>query len=327
MNDRALLQRLIAAPCSGAQLAAELGLTRAAVWKRIEALRAAGVEIHARPGRGYALAASLELLDAGRIRAMLSAPVRARLGTLEVAWDIDSTHAELQRRGAGLVDHAVLLAERQSGGRGRRGRRWASPLAAHVYLSLHRRFDGGVAALAGLSLAVGVATAEALHALGFTRVGLKWPNDLMVGDAKLGGILIDCGGEIAGPVRALIGIGINVQMPVSAAVDIEQPWCDLSQCAGAAAVSRNAVVAAVLERLLPALDTFARHGLAPFASRWQALDVLAGQPVRVIATDGERTGIALGIAADGALRVRGDDGVERRHHSGEVSLRRARAAG
>ncbi|UJB20048.1 MULTISPECIES: bifunctional biotin--[acetyl-CoA-carboxylase] ligase/biotin operon repressor BirA [Lysobacter] len=327
MDDRALLQRLIAGPATGDALASAAGQTRAAVWKRIEALREAGVAIEAKPGRGYALSQPLDLLDAEAIAAALDAGARARLAELDVAWSIDSTNSELLRRTTPAQGAAVLLAERQTGGRGRRGRIWASPLAAHVYLSLARSFGGGLARLGGLSLVAGIAAVQALHSLGFDAVRLKWPNDLVVLDRaglrKLGGLLIEGGGEYAGPARAVIGLGLNVRMPAAAAAQIDQPWCDLATLAGPRALSRNAVAAALLDALLPALDEFDGAGLAPFIERYAAFDVLAGQAVSVHGADAEHQGHAVGLADDGALRVRLPSGEERRFHAGEVSVRRS----
>ncbi|HEY2345397.1 MAG TPA: bifunctional biotin--[acetyl-CoA-carboxylase] ligase/biotin operon repressor BirA [Xanthomonadaceae bacterium] len=318
MNARDLLVRLAQGPCSGSVLARESGLTRAAVWKHIRALRTAGVGILAEPGRGYALAAPLDLLDAQRIRAELPADIVAELDACEVAWEIDSTNAELLRRPA-TAGVQALLAESQSAGRGRRGRPWASPLAAHVYLSMQRRFDGGVAALAGLSIAVGVAAAEALRSLGFAQVGLKWPNDLVAGDRKLGGILIEFGGEDSGIVRAVIGIGLNVRMPSGAAAGIDQPWIDLQRL-GPSVPARNALATCLIAAQVRALREFAAAGLAPFVARWQALDALGGRTIEVIAGARRERGIALGIDARGALRVRHADG-ERDYHSAEISVR------
>lgn len=331
MDERALLQRLIAGPASGDALARVSGQTRAAVWKRIEALREAGVAIEAKPGRGYALSQPLDLLDAAAIVAALPAQARARLAELEVAWSIDSTNSELLRRATPAQGATVLLAERQSGGRGRRGREWASPLAAHLYLSLSRSFGGGLARLGGLSLVAGIAAVEALHGLGYEGVRLKWPNDLVVLDAhglrKLGGLLIEGGGEHAGPARAVIGLGLNVRMPAAAAAAIDQPWCDLATLGDGAAPARDAVAAALLARLLPALDEFDADGLAPFLPRYAALDALAGAPIAVHGGNGQRQdGIALGLAEDGALRVRLDDGSLQNFHAGEVSVRRAPGA-
>lgn len=325
LSDRALLQRLLAGPASGDVLAQAGGLTRAAVWKRIEALRAAGVEIEARPGRGYALAQPLELLEGQTILAALPDVVRADVAGLEVAWLIDSTNSELLRRPAPASGAQVLLAERQSGGRGRRGRSWESPLAANLYLSVARCFDAGLARLGGLGLVAGLAVAEALHAAGLAQVGLKWPNDLVVpapdgGLRKLGGLLVEGGGENAGPVRAVVGVGLNVRMPAQTAAGIGQPWTDLHALAGDRLPTRNQLAAACVARLLPALALFDREGLAPFQQRYAALDVLTGRAVQVHGFHGIREGIALGIAADGALRVRMDDG-EQAVHAGEVSIR------
>lgn len=322
--DRALLQRLADGPVSGDALAREAGLTRAAVWKRIEGLREAGVSIDARAGRGYALATPVDLLDPAKILAALPAGVRAGVSGLEVAWSLDSTSSELLRRGDAGPGVQVLLAERQTGGRGRRGRHWASPLAANLYLSLARRFEGGLARLGGLSLVAGIAVAEALHGLGVPGVRLKWPNDVVVvADGqlrKLGGILVEGGGEYGGPARAVIGIGLNVRMPAAGGAAIDQPWTELAALASPLP-GRDALAAALLAQLLPALDRFDRDGLAPFLAGYARHDVLAGAPVRVLAGDGqEHSGIAEGLADDGALRVRIGPAV-RDFHAGEVSLR------
>ncbi len=320
-SERDVLQRLIAGPVSGDTLAREAGLTRAAMWKRIEALRDAGVDIDAQSGRGYALRHPVELLDADAINAALAADVRASIAKLEIAWSLDSTNSELLRRDTPARGVAVLLAERQTGGRGRRGRSWISPLAAHLYLSVARQFSGGLSRLGGLSLVAGVAVAEALHAAGYDDVQLKWPNDLLVSGRKLGGLLVEGGGEHAGPVRAVIGLGLNVRMPHDAAATVDQPWIDLATM-GAAAPSRNAVAACVLGHLLPALEQFDDEGLSPFLARYVRFDALAGREVIVHGAGTQSSGTALGIAADGALRVRVRvDGEERSFHAGEVSVR------
>ena len=321
MIDRALLARLCEGPASGVALSRGLGITRTAVWKRIEALRAAGVEIEAQAGRGYALARPLQLLDAARLSAALAPAARAGLASLEVLFDTDSTNAEAMRAPLPAHGCAAWFAERQSAGRGRRGRAWASPLAAHVYLSLSRRFEGGIASLQGLSLAVGVAATEALHSLGYREVGVKWPNDLLARGRKLGGILVEVGGDAGGPMRVVVGLGLNVAMPAAAARDIDQPWCDLAGLSGQTP-DRHAVGVALLDHLVPMLARFEREGLAPWREAWDRHDVLAGRAVRVVEGERVHEGVAAGIADDGALRLRGADG-ERRCHAGEASLRAA----
>ncbi len=324
--EKALLLRLAAGPVSGDLLAREAGLTRAAVWKRIGALRAAGVAIEARPGQGYSLATAPDLLDARAIGDQLPEAVRAVVRGPEVAWSTVSTSSDLLRRQTPRTGVEVLLAERQTGGRGRLGRAWASPLAANLYLSLARAFDGGLARLGGLGLVAGVAVAGVLQQLGYAGVRLKWPNDLVVADPadgvlrKLGGLLVEGGGEHAGPVRAVVGLGLNVCMPATAAESIDQPWCDLRGLENPDAPSRNALAAAVITGLVRALERFDREGLAPFLAGHAALDALAGRVVELRIGGEVHCGRSLGLASDGALRL-DIDGTERRFHAGEASLR------
>lgn len=326
MDERSLVLRLLQGPASGDALARAGGYTRAAVWKRIESLRSAGLTIDALPGRGYRLATPLDVLDADAIAALLPDGARHALAALEVRWSIDSTNTALLREAPLGGGARALLAERQTAGRGRRGRAWQSPLAANLYLSLARTFEGGLARLGGLSLVAGIAVAEALQAFGLSQVGLKWPNDVVVehGDGllKLGGLLVEGGGESAGPVRAVIGIGLNMRMPASAAAAIDQPWTDL--CALMPdPPSRNTLAAAVLEQLLPALETFDEAGLAPFLPRYAALDRLHDRDVLLRLPGGDERAHAVGLASDGALQLRMPDGSLRAVHAGEVSLRRS----
>ena len=267
-------------------------------------------------------------LDATMLRARLSPSAAAAYAAIEIVDAIDSTNSELLRRTTPTAGIAALFAERQSGGRGRQGRVWASPPGANLYLSLARRFDGGLARLGGLSLAIGVAVAESLQALGATDVRVKWPNDLVVddGDAvrKLGGILIE-GGMQDGGARAVIGLGLNLRMPADAADAIDQPWTDLHARLGDTLPSRNAIAAAILTTAADALERFDAEGLAPFLPRFAALDALSGADIT--ATIGMRTveGIACGLTEDGALRLRTGDG-EMALRAGEVSVRRRASA-
>ncbi|MDR1075307.1 MAG: bifunctional biotin--[acetyl-CoA-carboxylase] ligase/biotin operon repressor BirA [Xanthomonadaceae bacterium] len=320
MDDRWLLLRLAAGPVSGDELAREAGVTRAAVWKRIQGLRMQGIRIEGRTGGGYQLQQSLELLDADAIRAGLSRAAQAMLATLNVVWSVDSTNSELLRHSPPDAGAEVLLAERQTRGRGRRGREWESPLAAHLYLSVLQHFSGGLARLGGLSLVAGIAAAEALRAAGFAGVGLKWPNDLVETGRKLAGLLVEGAGEYAGAAHAVIGLGINFRMPPPFADRIQQAWVDLSTLQPGSPLSRNAIAGQVLSHLLPALELFDREGLRPFLPRYERLDSLSKRQVRVLTGNAEISGIALGIAPDGALRLATSKG-EQLFHAGEVSVR------
>jgi BirA family biotin operon repressor/biotin-[acetyl-CoA-carboxylase] ligase len=308
---------------SGSELAARFGITRAAVWKRIESLREAGLPVEALAGRGYHLAQSPDLLDADAIRAALPPDASALLASLAVDAEIDSTSSALLRdAAAGAALGSVRLAERQTAGRGRRGRSWMSPVAANVYLSVLWRFGGGLSALAGLSVAAGVAAAQALQACGATGVRLKWPNDLVLDGCKLGGLLVDAAGEWQGPCHAVVGIGINVRMPPAIGAGIDQPWTDLAQAlAPAAPPTRNALAAALLGTLLPALARFDAEGLAPFRAGFEALDALAGRAIDVHDGGAPWSARAAGLCDDGRLRVIDGEGREHRLAAAEVSVR------
>lgn len=307
------------ATVSGADLARRLGISRAAVWKQIEALRAAGLPIQARAGEGYRLDRPLDRLDAAAIRRALPAAVRKGIGALEVHWKLDSTSSELLRRVEELPDRAFVFAEMQTAGRGRRGRHWVSPPASNLAFSCLKRFEQGYAALSGLSLAIGVSAARALQACGVEGVGVKWPNDLVCRGAKLAGILVELGGEFLGPCHAVIGVGINVNVPADARAAIAQPVTDLAEICDAAP-SRNALASALVEHLCTALDAFAASGFAAFAADYARYDALRGRMLRVDDPRGVFEGVAMGVDARGALRVR-TPGGERLVDSAEVSVR------
>jgi BirA family biotin operon repressor/biotin-[acetyl-CoA-carboxylase] ligase len=307
-------------PLSGAALASRLGVSRTAVWKQIERLRAWGVDVVAEGGRGYRLTRPFERLDAARIRGLMEAHARRALHTLEVVDEIDSTNAELQRRAsAGAAGAIALFAEHQSAGRGRRGREWYSPPGANLYLSLLWRFERGLGALGGLSLAVAMALAESLRVLGLGAM-IKWPNDVVVGQRKMAGILVDAGGELHGPCHAVIGLGLNLALPTAATRAIDQPWTDLASELGSTP-ERNRTAALVLSRQIDGLLRFVREGLAPFLTGWQRYDALAGRIVDVIEGDRRYAATACGVDAEGRLKVR-EDGSERVLASADVSIRR-----
>jgi BirA family biotin operon repressor/biotin-[acetyl-CoA-carboxylase] ligase len=256
-------------------------------------------------------------LDRVAIWSALSPAQRDALSTIHIATETASTQTDALAAEVPAHGCALFLAEHQRAGQGRQGRGWISaPADASLAMSLSRRFRTTMATMSGLSLVVGIAVAEALEMKG---VGLKWPNDLVHDGRKLGGILVNLRAAPEGCCDAVIGIGINLSLPEAPGID--QPWTDLARC-GAAPESRNALLAALLERLLPALQDFERDGLEPFLGRWQRLDAYAGREVRVLAGDRIHEGRLDGITASGALRLRAN-GEECIFHSGEVSLRPA----
>lgn len=323
MSTRMLVERLADGEFhSGEELGAALGVSRAAVWKQLQRLReTTGLAFESVRGRGYRLPGGIELLQRERMLEQLSPACRTLLAGFELHDQIDSTN----RRALGLLQEGagggwLVSAEQQLAGRGRRGRQWASPYGCNLYCSLTWVFEGGAAALEGLSLAVGVAVVDALVAIGTAGVGLKWPNDVLAQRAKLAGILLEMAGEADGRCQVVVGIGINVNMRGSGAESvIDQAWTDVATLQGAT-VSRNRLMAALLEALLPTLQRFEREGFAPFRERWSALDAFAGEEVVVHLGERMVLGRSVGVDGRGALGVETPQGVQW-FHGGEVSLR------
>ena len=327
MSGRSELLRLLAdgALHSGEELAAALLISRAAVWKRLQQLESWGIACEARPGSGYRLEAPIELLDAAQIRESLPQAARATLRNLEVHESLESTSDRLLAvtdLPPGRFD--ACLAEFQSAGRGRRGRHWVAPFASGLCLSVSWSYRDAPGTLGALSLAAGVAALRALGRLGFARLSLKWPNDILCGDAKLGGILIDLRGEAAGPAYVVVGIGINVRLPQAARERLAAEGAEATDLAALGGVpARNELAAVLIAELAQALVEFGARGLAAFMAEWQAADALAGRAVRVLHGGEPLEGLARGVDGDGALLLE-IGGARRRILSGEVSVRPVR---
>lgn len=306
---------------SGVDLAAAQAISRTAVWKRIKRLQADyGLVVHAVRGRGYRLAAPLELLDASLLRASVGPATRVHLDHLQIVDTTTSTNTLAAgdpptRSGVGRV----WLAEHQTAGRGRRGRSWVSTFAANLYLSLAWRFDLPIASLSALSLAAGVAVAESLAQLGLQEHTLKWPNDIMVDSRKLAGILVEASGETEGPATAIIGIGVNVNMPAAAGRSIDQPWTDIRQVVGGE-MSRNELAGTLIAGLVDACRQYARGERSAMMARWRRFDGLIGRNVRISNGKQHIDGSYAGISPTGALLLDQSSGRSE-HHAGEVSVR------
>ena len=310
-------------PVSGAALGRMLGTSRTAVWKGIQRLVELGLEVDAKPGRGYRLAAPLELLDAARLRHALPARVSARLASLEVLAETDSTNSRVLAADAPPGALVACLAEHQSAGRGRHGRIWLAAPGGAVCLSVGGRVPAGPADFAGLPPAVGLACAEALERLGVPGLQLKWPNDLLLGEAKLGGILIELRGEAQGPATVAVGIGLNVRLGarMRAAIAAAGGLPPAALADAVPRIGRNDVAAALLAAVIETLGrtpgTLGEVALAAWAQR----DALRDRAVRLETPGQAATGIARGIDATGALLLETADGALRRVTAGEVTLR------
>jgi BirA family biotin operon repressor/biotin-[acetyl-CoA-carboxylase] ligase len=307
---------------SGESLAASLGVSRTAIWKKVRRARARGCRIETLKGRGYQLLEPVDLLDADAIRRGLRRGLAEKVN-LYVFDTTDSTNAEVTRRRTlapvSATDHGevtVCVADTQTAGRGRRGRVWRSPPGENLYMSLGLTVDGGFPALEGFSLVIGSAVADALERLGVPQVGLKWPNDILHDGRKLAGILIELQGEIEGSAQVIAGIGLNVNM--REAPDVDQPWASLSQVVPETVWRRNNLTAELLNSILAATEEFATQGFRRFKQAWQQRDVFFDRDLTALQADLQ--GLGRGIDDGGNYRIETGNGIET-VKAGEISLR------
>lgn len=301
---------------SGEDIARELDCSRTLVWQAVHSIQQdLGVTVFSVRGQGYRLETPFQWLDVADIRNGLD-EAAADTFTLAVAERTDSTNTQLLARAASGGLHGLVLAtELQTSGRGRLGRRWQARLGSGLTFSLLWRFERGLSQLAGLSLAVGVALARALRRLG-APVALKWPNDVLLNERKLAGILIELSGDALGPTAVVIGIGMNVSEPG----DVDQPVACLADAG--VQLTRSALLAELLNELHLVLGNFDRNGFVPLREEWMGLSAHQDAPVCLRFSHAEPVeGVARGVADSGALMVETTEGMKI-YHAGEVSLRK-----
>ncbi|MEM7365439.1 MAG: biotin--[acetyl-CoA-carboxylase] ligase [Pseudomonadota bacterium] len=296
---------------------------------QVEALRALGMDVATGQDGKYRLSSSLELLTASRIREEMSEVTNDAVRDIECHLQIDSTNTRLMTMPSSLAMGRLCLAESQSAGRGRRGRTWQSPFGENIYMSLGWQVPVGIS-VSGVSLVVGMAITRALRSLGYMDLGLKWPNDVLVeiqgGYRKLAGILLEMSAPANGDHAIVIGVGVNVAMSGHASAMIDQPFATLRDLTPVqmadreSEFSRNRVVAAILNCLIPDLVRYNSTGFTPFASLWAEYDLYFGKRISVRIADQEMTGIHGGIDQEGQLII-DIDGRQRTFNAGEVSLR------
>lgn len=267
-------------------------------------------------------------LDAGLIREGMAPAVESKLRQLTLLQEIDSTNnAVLRQSGDRQHAHAVL-AECQTGGRGRREKSWHSPAGGNIYLSLGWWFRATEWPLSTLPLIVAIAVCRALNRVGLRGYGIKWPNDILVQGKKLAGILVEMQSAGSNPALAVIGVGLNVRMPSLAAGEseaaIDRPWTDLvSQLKPEdSGVSRNRLVSFLLEELLLALERFELAGFEEFSAAWRELDLLQGRKIQLEQNGRMLSGVAHGVDKNGGLLLETAGAGSQVFHSGEVSIHR-----
>ena len=324
LSRRSQILRLLADGCfhSGEALAENTGISRAAVWKHISTLKKRlEVDIYAVRGKGYQLAEPIEMLDKGLITSHLTAAARAAANQIQILDTINSTNLYLMEMlSKGIKNGHICFAEQQKSGRGRRGRTWISPFGRNIYLSIHWCYLLPPARLSGASLAAGVAVIQALEKMGVRDLGLKWPNDVMWGNRKLAGLLLEVSGEQSGPSHLILGLGLNTNITEKEASVIDQPCIDLSSIPGGGDISRNKLAAILLESLLDMLKRFEAEGLSAVRKVWRQYDIYSGKPVTLILGEKRIHGIYQGIDDTGAVLIN-QNGKTVSFYGGEISLR------
>jgi BirA family transcriptional regulator, biotin operon repressor / biotin---[acetyl-CoA-carboxylase] ligase len=304
---------------SGEALAKQFNVSRATIWNAIQHAQSLGIEVFSVRGRGYKLPKAISLFDKTQILQAIG--VEREWFHLEVLDEVVSTNTYLMKAAANGAPHAsCVVAHIQTNGRGRRGRTWISHLGASLTFSLLWRFDCGAAALSGLSLAIGVGLIRALNELGITSAQLKWPNDVLVQNKKLAGILIDLQGDLDGPSAAVIGVGINVNLPEHIKKNIDQPAIDLNHIS-VEDINQNQLLGTVLKHFANVLRQFEQSGFIGIKDEWLQYHAYHQQAVRLLMPDGrDIEGQVTDVADDGILLVNTAYGVQR-FSAGEISLR------
>lgn len=266
-----------------------------------------------------------DLLDSNLIAESVNPALRPRLRKVTVLQEVDSTNSALNRMPQPERHAHAVLAEAQTGGRGRRERSWYSPPGGNIYMSLGWRFTASQLALSNLPLVAAICVAGALARSGLRGHGIKWPNDILVDGKKLAGILVELQSAGDSPAGAVIGIGINVRMPrgqQDPAQWIDRPWTDLETHLPAELrpVKRSRLASMVLDRLLAGLARFEDTGFSTFRAAWNEHDLLQGRKVRLDDRGREVVGTACGIDENGGLLLETGPGGIQVFHSGEVSV-------
>lgn len=301
---------------SGELLAGQLGVSRASVFNALADVAEQGVALQRIRGRGYRLAHPWQRLDRNVVAHWLGNDA-ARFD-MEIVQQTASTNALLLQGAAlGAPGGSVLAAELQSAGRGRLGRTWHSGLGNALTFSLLWRFDCGLNALSGLSLAVGIAVVRALQSFDAQGVQLKWPNDILTAQGKLGGVLIEAQGDMLGPSAVVIGVGLNCSLPGDVLRHIDQPASALDEVCRDMP-TRNQLLAVLLRALADVLQQFAQGGFAPLRDEWEQYHAHRNRTIQLRMPDGSTAaGIARGVSESGALCLETTQGM-RQFNSGEV---------
>ena len=306
---------------SGEEIGEALGVSRAAVWKQLQKLEAMNIPFHSVKGKGYRLPEAVSLLELDTL--VEHGLPKSAFDDIEISLSLDSTNNAMMQKAEGNVDgRKICFAEMQTAGRGRRGRTWVSPFAQNLYFSVLWPFSQGIAAIQGLSLAVGLAVHRGLKELGVQGAGLKWPNDILADyngeKSKLGGILIELTGDVTDACQVVIGVGLNLDVRIQDQARIDQQAVGVKQLGVLA--DRNEIAATIIKHLVLVLDDFSVSGFAPLKQEWSEADAYKDQDAKLILPSSEIPGRCVGVNEKGELALETEQGLQW-FNAGEVSLR------
>jgi len=306
---------------SGEKLGKILGISRASVFNALQCAAEYNLELHRVRGRGYCLQRPWEQLRHNEVLRLLGE--EAAIFNLEILQQATSSNSVLLKHaGLGAMSGSVIAVEFQTEGRGRLGRVWHSGLGSTLTFSLLWRFDCGPNALSGLSLTMGVALVRAINRLSIQqKIKLKWPNDIVTEQGKLGGILIEVQGDMLGPSAVIIGIGINCALQADLKKKIDQPASSLDEIC-TVVPSRNQLLAVVLQESAVVLQQYTNGGFATLRSEWEKYHFYQNHEIQLqISENVTIKGIARGVSNNGELFMETAHGL-RSFSSGEVRTRR-----
>ncbi|MBL7480008.1 biotin--[acetyl-CoA-carboxylase] ligase [Legionella bononiensis] len=319
-SQRTLIQLLGDGFChSGNELGNALGITRSAIWKHINQLIDLGIPISRISQQGYQLATPLKLLDEAEISAQLKNKKFTPPFKLHLFTSIDSTNRFLKEIPTGSILD-ICCAELQTQGRGRFGRAWHSPFGENIYCSSRWNLSCDLSRLSGLSLVTSLAVLNSLKEFIPTEeIKIKWPNDILWGNKKLCGILIEIIAESNGNAQVIIGIGLNVNTDTLKHPLPDKPWGSLYELSNQQ-FDRNAIIASLLFHLQNNINKFLDCDLNSFMDEWNQYDYLVGKHITVTQSLASFSGIACGIDQTGQLILKDDQGILHLLSSGDTSL-------
>jgi BirA family biotin operon repressor/biotin-[acetyl-CoA-carboxylase] ligase len=304
---------------SGQQISNQLGITRAAIWKHINTLKDEGHTIQSAPRKGYRLEKAADLITAEDIRTCLNTRVMGQAQIICLP-QTDSTNSQAKRLAdEGAPEGTVVVAESQTGGRGRRGRSWFSPAGQSIYTSIILRPPMAPAQAPQITLMTAVAAARALQEATGLNATIKWPNDILIADKKIAGILTEISTEMDAVDYVVVGLGINVNTTAADMPPDIQSIATSVRIESGARFPRTDLLCSLLQHFESSYETLQRDGFRPIMAQWRQMSDIIGQPVYVDVLDVRHTGIVEAVDDDGVLILKDENGQRHRIFSGDVT--------